>query len=134
MLAELLMVAGLQGSASACANGAAVSGVFRQGFNSIMCTEVDRALNEAAVEFKVDGNRIRRMATCESGLDPFAGRKYKGLFQQSNVYWNGRVRAFNRDNDIDVTGNIYSPFDNARVTAYMISKFGYGAWPSCGRG
>lgn len=111
------------GGLSACDYGAA--------FRDIPCREVDRAIHEAAVEFRVDETRLRRIVRCESKFDPFAENgPYKGLFQQARQYWSGRVADFNANVSPDVPGNYHSPFDNARVSARMVG-LGEDHWPSC---
>lgn len=101
-------------------------------FNDIPCSEVDRALTEAAREFRLDEAKFRRVARCESGFNPFnSTRSYYGVFQHLKSEWAGRVRAFNQGYNPDVLGNPHSPFDNARIAAWMINNTGWGAWPVC---
>jgi hypothetical protein len=42
------------------------------------------------------------------------------------------VGDFKRHRDPDVAGDIYSPFDNARVSARMIAAGMDDHWPNCG--
>lgn len=100
-------------------------------FQDIPCSEVDRAIRESAKEFSIDEGRFRRVALCESGFNPFNSRSYWGLFQHSKTYWPGRVRNFNTNNNPDVLGNPESPFDNARIAAWMIRNGGWSPWPNC---
>lgn len=87
--------------------------------------EVKRALLGAAIEFGVDGHRLNRIVACESGGNPNASNgSHHGLFQQSGKYWSGRVAEFNREVEYDVGGRIYDAEDNARVSAWMLSKPG----------
>lgn len=103
-------------------------------FGDIPCTEVDRAITEAAKEFNLDGDKFRRVARCESGFNPFnSSRSYYGLFQHLKTEWTGRAEAFNRGYNPNVLSNPHSPFDNARVAAWMIHNGGWGPWPECGR-
>lgn len=103
-------------------------------FQDIPCSEVDRAITEAAREFRLNETKLRKVIRCESGFNPFnSPGSYYGLGQHLKSEWNGRVAAFNRGYDPDVIGNPHAPFDNARVTAWMAHNEGdWGAWPECG--
>jgi hypothetical protein len=103
----------------------------RAQYGDIPCSEVDRAITEAAAEFGVDEGVMRRIARCESRFDPFASNgPYQGLYQQSTQYWDGRVADFNAHVRPGVSGNIHHPFDNARVSARMMTQGG-NHWPNC---
>ncbi len=107
-------------------------------FHDIPCSEVDRAIREAAREFNLDENKFRRVARCESGFNPFnSPGSYFGLMQHLKTEWAGRATAFNQGYDPNVLGNPHSPFDNARVAAWMIhndqDSNPWSAWPQCGR-
>jgi hypothetical protein len=102
-------------------------------FRDIPCSEVDRAISEAAREFSIDEQKFRKKIRCETGgtFNPFIGRYFKGLTQQHPGYWGGRVLRFNMTQEPDVLGNVLSPFDNARVGAWMASTDGWWHWPNC---
>jgi len=105
---------------------------YRSNYDGIPCREVDRAISESAAEFRVDDRRARRIVRCESTFDPRADSgPYKGLFQQAAGSWRKRVADFNRHHNPDVGGNIYSPFDNARVSARMLAAGLDEHWPNC---
>lgn len=102
-------------------------------FRNIPCGEVNRAVSEAAREWRIDEGRFRRSIWCESKFHPFVGRSYKGLVQAGVAFWRVQVPRFNanlRPGQPPVLGNVLSPFDNARVGARVISREGYGQW-SC---
>jgi hypothetical protein len=104
---------------------------YRRDYDGIPCGEVDRAISESAAEFRLDDVKVRKIVRCESRFNPRADSgEYKGLFQQVARYWRKRVADFNRHHDPDVGDNIYSPFDNARVSARMLAA-GQEHWPSC---
>src|SRR5688572_28607861 len=93
---------------------------YQRDYDGIPCREVDRAISESAAEFRVDDVKLRKIVRCESSFNPRADSgEYKGLFQQVAKYWRKRVADFNRHHNPDVGDNIYSPFDNARVSARM---------------
>ncbi len=105
---------------------------YRRDYDGIPCREVDRAISESAAEFRVDGVKLRKIVRCESRFNPRADSgEYKGLFQQMAKYWRKRVADFNRHHNPDVGDNIYSPFDNARVSARMLAAGMQEHWPNC---
>lgn len=108
--------------------------------DGVPCSEIDRAVQEAANEFGIDHRKFRFTIECESGYEPDAGGFYKGLTQQSLEFWNRWVPRFNRDVAVDIgAGRPYGsrshPFDNARLAAYVISrepdKDDYDEWGIC---
>ena len=105
---------------------------YRSDYDGIPCGEVDRAISGSAAEFRLDDVRLRKIVRCESKFDPYASSgEYRGLFQQVADYWRKRVADFNRHHDPDVGDNIYSPFDNSRVSARMLAAGMDEAWPNC---
>lgn len=97
-------------------------------------SETSRAISEAAAEFGVSELTMFSIAKCESHFLTNADNGgHGGLFQQSKLYWPGRVNDFNQQNEPDVGGNIYSPFDNARVSAWMMAAPGgiESGWAQC---
>jgi hypothetical protein len=105
---------------------------YRRDYDGIPCREVDRAISESAAEFRTDEVELRRIVRCESRFDPRAEQGgYKGLFQQVARYWDKRVADFNEHHNPDVGGDIYSPFDNARVSSRMIAAGMQEHWPNC---
>jgi hypothetical protein len=105
---------------------------YQASYGDIPCTEVDRAITESAREFGVDETRLRVIARCESGFNPFAGNgPYQGMFQQAADAWGARAGEFNAAVDPDVPGDIHSPFDNTRVSARMLAIDGDSHWPNC---
>lgn len=110
--------------------------------DGIPCSEIDRAVQEAANEFRIDHRKFRVTIECESDYYPNAGRFYKGLTQQSQEFWDRWVPRFNRDVAVDIgAGRPYGsrthPFDNARLAAYVIrwytdaGKDPYHEWGIC---
>ncbi len=94
--------------------------------------ELDLIIRSAATEFGVDPELMARIAWRESRFKNPSGRRYVGPFQQSRMYWQGRVSDFNRANPArPVGGDIHSITDNTRVSAWMLSKpGGRKHWPN----
>jgi hypothetical protein len=105
---------------------------YRSDYDGVPCSEVDRAISESAAEFRMDDVKLRKIVRCESKFDPRAeSGQYKGLFQQVAKYWPKRVDDFNAHHDPDVGDEIYSPFDNSRVSARMLAAGMDEHWPNC---
>jgi hypothetical protein len=105
---------------------------YQSDYDGIPCGEVDRAISESAAEFRTDEVELRKIVRCESRFDPRADSgEYKGLFQQVADYWRKRVADFNAHHDPDVRGDIFSPFDNSRVSARMLGAGMDEHWPNC---
>lgn len=131
----LVLVAVLQGRAGAHANssGRLHACDYQANFGDVPCQEVDRSISDAAAEFQVDDTDLRTIVRCESRFNPHADSgSYKGLFQQASEYWSRRVTDFNEHHDPDVGDDIYSPVDNARVSARMLANGLRDHWPNCG--
>ena len=131
-LASALALAALVPSSSAAAQTGGLSACdYQADYNGIPCSEVDRAITEAAAEFGIDETQMRQTAKCVSTSNPYArSGQYMGLFQQASSYWGERVGEFNASVDPDVTGDAYNPFDNARVSARMMAE-STSHWPNC---
>lgn len=94
-------------------------------------THVVRIVRAAAVRYGLDVDRFLRMIRCESGFNPRAvggGGLYLGLGQHHRDYWPGRARAAGYPG-----GDWANPVVNANVTAWLVTKAGWGPWPVCGR-
>ena len=131
-LALAAMTVGLAPSAGAHKNGSLRACDYQANYRDVPCAEVDRAITESSAEFGVDENKLRTIVRCESTFNPYADSgHYKGLFQQAPEYWKKRVADFNAHRDPDVPGNIYSPFDNARISARMLAAGMSSHWPNC---
>lgn len=129
----VLAVALLPQAASAKKTGGLRACDYQSEFRGIPCQEIDRSITESAAEFAVNETELRQIVRCESRFNPHADSgEYKGLFQQASDYWSKRVADFNRHEEPDVTGKIYAPFDNARVSARMFAAGLDEHWPNCG--
>lgn len=85
--------------------------------------EVTEIVIEAAHIFKISPECHLARARRESGLNPNAiNGTHKGIFQQKQKYWLGRVREYNANvaEEHRVSENIWDPVANARVSARMV--------------
>ena len=91
--------------------------------------QINEYIDRYAAEYGVDGNILRHIAICESGLDPTIEHlSYVGLFQFGPKTWENKRLEMGRD-----------PSDALRwvaqeqvITAAWIIKMGYtNIWPNC---
>ena len=85
---------------------------------------VDHALTIAAAAYGVDKAKLRRVATCESTLDPSATNgPYVGLFQFGTSLWH--ASPYGRFSRTD-------PYAASLAAAWAFSRGKAGQWPVCG--
>ena len=86
---------------------------------------VNHALKLAGATYGVPVARLRRVATCESTLDPKATNgRYAGLFQFGTPLWNATpYRHFSRTD----------PYAAAAAAAWAFKRGMSRHWPLCGR-
>ncbi len=100
-------------------------------YGDISCSEVNRAINEAAAWWGIDEQRFRRVIRCESAFNPFANRY--GLVQLTDGFWHREAPRFNAAAGPIATVRA-SPFHNAYVAAWVIARDavrvrdGYAQW------
>lgn len=104
--------------------------------DGIPCSEIDRAVAEAANEFGIDHRTFRVVIECESSYEPVTGGYYEGLTQQSAEFFNRWFPRFNAAVNPDLGdrrpyASRTHPFDNARLAAYVIHLNGYAEWGRC---
>lgn len=125
---------------TACGQPASIRAQFRD----IPCSEIDRAVHEAAVEFHINEQNFREVVQCESKFNPYArrpGSQFRGLTQQGYDFERRHVPRFDNDpKHVDLgkgmpgyrgptTGySLFNPFHNARNAARVISIWGYAEW------
>lgn len=85
---------------------------------------VQHALSLASATFGVPQSKLKRVATCESTLNPRAGNgRYIGLFQFGTPLWNRTpYGAFSRTD----------PYASALAAAWAFSRGMQSHWPVCG--
>ncbi len=88
-------------------------------------TDVNHALALAAATYGVPATKLRRVATCESTLDPKATNgRYVGLFQFGTPLWNTTpYRRFSRTD----------PYAATSAAAWAFKRGMARHWPVCGR-
>jgi uncharacterized protein YabE (DUF348 family) len=86
----------------------------------------------AGSEWGVSPDKLYRVAKCESGANPSNNRNpvYKGLYQYLPSTWSGASGSYPGGRFRGAS--IFDPTAQVYVTAWKVSKQGWGAWPSCG--
>ncbi len=87
---------------------------------------VEHAIAVGAAAFGQSSDQLRRVANCESTLNPDAQNgPYTGLFQWGAPLWNNSpFRTFSRND----------PYAAALATSWAFSRGMSGHWPICGQG
>jgi hypothetical protein len=91
----------------------------------ISSDDILRIITDAALRHGIDPVRFARIAGCESGGDPNARNPSgaSGLFQQLPRYWAGRAAAAGLPG-----ADIFDPWANAEVSAWLAATGGFGHW------
>ena len=98
---------------------------------SVPASPVADTIREFARQYRLDPEKLVRIAFCESGLNPAADSgTYAGIFQFHSSTWASNRRAMGLDPDPALR---YDTREAARTAAFKMSRDGYGAWPVCGK-
>lgn len=81
-------------------------------------------------QFGVDPGKLKRIANCESHINPSSNGTYKGMYQYLPSTWKSTRTAMGADPNPDL---VYDPEQAILTTAWKIASGGLGAWPVCGR-
>lgn len=85
--------------------------------------------DSASSEYNVSKDKLKRIALCESGINPAAiNGPYGGMFQFTSETWVSTRRQMGRDENPDLRFNAKEAIDTA---AYKISNGGERAWLNC---
>lgn len=81
--------------------------------------------------YNVNKDLLKRIANCESKLNPNAGNeKYAGLFQFSKVLWIQTRSLMGQNSDLNLR---FNPEEAIRTAAFMLSQNHLGIWPNCNK-
>lgn len=82
-------------------------------------------------EYSVDKELLKRIAHCESGLNPGAATSlYGGLYQFSESLWVSTRTLMGQSSDPSLR---FSAEESIRTAAFMISQNHLGIWPNCSK-
>lgn len=81
--------------------------------------------------YSIDKELLKRIAQCESGLNPQAQTQdYSGLFQFSEVLWRQTRTLMAENTDLNLRLN---PEEAIKTAAFMVSQNHLGIWPNCNK-
>ncbi|MCJ7739939.1 transglycosylase SLT domain-containing protein [Candidatus Microgenomates bacterium] len=91
--------------------------------------ELERYFSKYADEYKVDKEKLRKIAYCESKFNPQAvNRDYAGLYQFSSGTWLATRVIMGHNSDLNLR---FTPEEAVRTAAFKISRGGISSWPNC---
>jgi hypothetical protein len=92
---------------------------------------LDEIFDKVSHEQSVERDALKKIALCESGLNPRAANgDYLGLYQFSTNTWITTRRKMNQDANPTLR---FSPEDSIKTAAFKIATEGKNAWPNCKR-
>ncbi|RJQ38510.1 hypothetical protein C4559_01835 [Candidatus Microgenomates bacterium] len=92
---------------------------------------LDELFTKFASEYSIDKELLKRIANCESSLNPSAGtNKYAGLFQFAEPIWTQTRNLMGQNPDINLR---FDAQEAIRTAAFMLSQNHLGIWPVCGK-
>lgn len=97
----------------------------------ISSSELNELFTKYSREYSVSEDLLKKIAYCESKLNPQASNgTYGGLFQFSVGAWTTARRAMNMDQNPQLR---FNPEESIRTAAFKIATGGVGIWPNCSR-
>lgn len=92
-------------------------------------SELDELFTKYSSEYGVDRDLLRKIAVCESFLNPSAhNRDYGGMYQFSVNTWITTRRSMNLNTDLNLR---FNPEEAIKTAAYKIRNGGASSWPNC---
>jgi len=97
----------------------------------ILPEDLDKLFTKYSDEYSVDKELLKRIANCESSLNPNASTsRYAGLFQFAEPIWIQTRTLMGQSPDVNLRFNAE---ESIRTAAFMISQGHLGIWPNCGK-
>lgn len=97
----------------------------------IASASLDELFAKYSSEYGVDKELMKRIAYCESGLNPAAATNlYAGLYQFSESLWISTRTLMGQNNDPNLRFNAE---ESIRTAAFMISQGHLNIWPNCNK-
>lgn len=95
----------------------------------IPVTSLDILFAKYGSEYGVNPDLLKKIAKCESGLDPTSvNGDYAGLFQFASRTWVAARGRMGLNSDLNLRAN---PEESTRTAAYYIAQNGTNAWANC---
>jgi len=97
----------------------------------IVSEDLEELFSKYSSEYGVNEELLKRIADCESSLNPDAETKnYAGLFQFAQPIWIQTRNLMGRNPD---TGLRLDAEESIRTAAYLIAQGHLSLWPNCGK-
>lgn len=97
----------------------------------ILPKDLDDFFTKYSNEYSVDKELLKRIANCESNLNPNASTSlYAGLFQFAEPIWIQTRILMGQNSDVNLRFNAE---ESIRTAAFMVSQGHLGIWPNCGK-
>ena len=97
----------------------------------ILPKDLDDLFTRYSNEYSVDKELLKRIANCESSLNPNVSTNlYAGLFQFAEPIWIQTRTLMGQNPDTNLRFNAE---ESIRTAAFMISQGHLGIWPNCGK-
>jgi len=97
----------------------------------ILPKDLDDLFTKYSNEYSVGKELLKRIAKCESSLNPNAATNlYAGLFQFAEPIWVQTRNLLGLNPDVNLR---FNPEESIRTAAFMISQGHLGIWPNCGK-
>lgn len=91
--------------------------------------QLDLLFEKYAKEYNIDKEQLKRIAQCESGLNPNATNLYyAGLYQFSPASWKGYRKLMGKRTNPDLR---FDPEASINTASFMLSTGRSSAWPNC---
>lgn len=97
----------------------------------VVSANLDDLFTKYSNEYSVDKELLKRIAKCESGLNPNASTSlYAGLYQFSESLWVSTRTLMGHNSDPNLR---FDAQEAIRTAAFMISQNHLGIWPNCNK-
>ena len=91
--------------------------------------EMDALFSKYSSQYNIDREQLRRIAICESSLNPQAKNiNYVGLYQFGQSAWVSARQSMGLSTDLTLRTD---PEESIKTAAWMISQGRASAWPNC---
>ncbi|MCX6726138.1 MAG: transglycosylase SLT domain-containing protein [Candidatus Shapirobacteria bacterium] len=95
----------------------------------ILQKDLDELFTKYSNEYNVDKELLKKIANCESTLNPNAStNKYAGLFQFAEPIWIQTRNLMGQNSDINLRFNTE---ESIKTAAFLISRRRFDIWPNC---
>lgn len=91
--------------------------------------QLEELFTKYGSEYSVDKEHLKRIANCESGMNPNAANLgYAGLYQFTETLWIQTRQLMGHNSDSNLR---YNPEEAIRTAAFMVAQHHLGVWPNC---